>query len=1196
MRRLIVLLLALTCPLAAGGQQPTYPSRKEAAKNPDFAVQGEYRGPTRAMQVIALGDGEFEAVIYQGGLPGAGWDKSPPRLLDVAEEDVAELAESNEMTRIERASPTLGMQAPAGAVVLFDGTAESLKEHWPDGKVTEDGHLKQGARSKDEFQDFTLHLEFRTPFKPSARGQQRGNSGVYYQGRYETQVLDSFGLEGKMNETGGIYSIRAPSLNMCLPPLSWQTYDGQFTAARFDDNGKKVADARLTVRLNGVIVQQDVALTHATTAAPLKEGSTPGPIYLQDHGNPVAFRNIWVMPRDVAREARRPIVPGFERFYAQASQPSAEGGHVLIGELGCANCHAANPQSPLARQAPILTDVGSRVRADHLVAFIRAPHAVKPGTTMPNLLGHLPDAERTRVAEAITSFLARGTTVADRSGNPKRARSGQDLFHNIGCTACHAPQDGTKVNPATTVPLGEIETKYTLDSLATFLKRPHDVRPSGRMPDFALSDDQATDIATYLLRETVLSGGSINMRAAFYEGSWESLPDFSQLTPYRETQLYGLDILASGRRDGFGAVFQSFFVAPQSGTYDFRLSSDDGSRLIIDDESVIENDGVHPNSAKTGTIELSAGKHDLRVEYFENGGEEALSLEVKGGGLSWNVIESVATLDPAAKPKPLIESVFEPKAELVAEGRRLFTSLGCASCHELKRAGARLASTLSALSLTNAKPENGCMAESVPAAVPDYEFSYPQRAAIEAALAVGASGDPATPASANNEALIHRGMVTMNCYACHQRGGIGGPEDTRDLVFKTTVKEMGDEGRLPPPLTGVGDKLQPVYIDQVLDRGADERPYMLVNMPAFGKANVAGLQEALMKADQVSGAEAAELEQTPAKVKAAGRKLVGSKGLSCVKCHVFGKESTPGIQAIDMQRMTNRLRKDWFHRYLVSPDTYRPGTRMPASFKDGKSVVPDVLGGHPASQVEAMWTYLLDGDKARKPEGVGRKPIELVADERPVIYRNFISGLSPRAIAVGYPEHANLAWDAEAMTLAQIWKGSFIDASKHWQGRGPGDQGPLGDEVVTLEETVPIAILQSADSVWPAQSAREMGYRFRGYHLDAAGRPTFQYSFAGIEIVDAPIAVVHDEDTVRYKRTIRVSAIDRGEDATGSLVFRAAAGKRIDQLEGGWFHVDGRYSIRLPGAVIVRLGNSFEVRKELQLSDGATEIVEEIRW
>ena len=175
---------------------------------------------------------------------------------------------------------------------MFDGkTADNFKG----GRMTEDGLLIEGATSKQKFGDFKLHIEFRLPYKPAARGQGRGNSGVYMQGRYEVQVLDSFGLEGKRNECGGIYSIKDPDVNMCLPPLSWQTYDVDFTAAKFDASGKKVKDAHMTVRHNGVVIHKDVKLPKRTTAAPVREGKDPGPLYLQSHGNPVRFRNIWIV-------------------------------------------------------------------------------------------------------------------------------------------------------------------------------------------------------------------------------------------------------------------------------------------------------------------------------------------------------------------------------------------------------------------------------------------------------------------------------------------------------------------------------------------------------------------------------------------------------------------------------------------------------------------------------------------------------------------------------------------------------------------------------------------------------------------------------------------------------------------------------------------------------------------------------------
>lgn len=163
--------------------------------------------------------------------------------------------------------------------------------------MTDDGLLMEGATSKQKFQSFRIHLEFRTPFQPFARGQGRGNSGFYAQGRYEVQILDSFGLEGMDNECGGIYTVARPRLNMCFPPLSWQTYDVEFHAAEYED-GKKVKDAQMTVIHNGVVIHKGQEIPHATTAAPVPEGPEPGPIFLQNHGNPVRFRNIFVVPLD----------------------------------------------------------------------------------------------------------------------------------------------------------------------------------------------------------------------------------------------------------------------------------------------------------------------------------------------------------------------------------------------------------------------------------------------------------------------------------------------------------------------------------------------------------------------------------------------------------------------------------------------------------------------------------------------------------------------------------------------------------------------------------------------------------------------------------------------------------------------------------------------------------------------------------
>ncbi len=297
---------------AAFAEEATFTEPEPAG--PDFAVQGEYVGEGCAAQVIALGEGKFRIVGWSKGLPGtaadvekkveveaqrdgekvvfngSGWKGA---IIDGQINGINDEGQSWSLKHTLRESPTLGAKPPAGATVLFDGTSADA---WDGGKMDARKLLTAGTKSKQRFGDCTLHLEFRTPFMPRARGQGRGNSGVYLQDRFECQVLDSFGLKGENNEAGGIYTIAAPKVNMCLPPLSWQTYDIDFEAARYDGD-KKTKNAVLTVKLNGVLVQDHVEVPRTTNSAGAKEGPEPGPIQLQNHGNPVFYRNIWIVEK-----------------------------------------------------------------------------------------------------------------------------------------------------------------------------------------------------------------------------------------------------------------------------------------------------------------------------------------------------------------------------------------------------------------------------------------------------------------------------------------------------------------------------------------------------------------------------------------------------------------------------------------------------------------------------------------------------------------------------------------------------------------------------------------------------------------------------------------------------------------------------------------------------------------------------------
>jgi hypothetical protein len=275
----------------------------------DARADAYFEGPAKLENgEIRFSGNAWSGVINKDGLTGSGANKG-----SAADRPQVKF----ELKKVTRSSPTLGMAAPAGAVVLFDG---SHFEHWQqaNGKPVS-WHLTQGGamevrsaknpqekelgiggdiQTKESFGDCKVHVEFRYPVEPGLEGQARGNSGFFLQGAYEVQILNSYGLGGYWNECGSLYKTSPPHVNAARPPMEWQTYDIDYKASVWKD-GVKISAPRITVRHNGVLIHNDYEIPHATSHSQVARQNEPqgdGPLRLQDHSNALQFRNIWILP------------------------------------------------------------------------------------------------------------------------------------------------------------------------------------------------------------------------------------------------------------------------------------------------------------------------------------------------------------------------------------------------------------------------------------------------------------------------------------------------------------------------------------------------------------------------------------------------------------------------------------------------------------------------------------------------------------------------------------------------------------------------------------------------------------------------------------------------------------------------------------------------------------------------------------
>lgn len=389
---------------------------------------------------------------------------------------------------------------------------------------------------------------------------------------------------------------------------------------------------------------------------------------------------------------------------------------------------------------------------------------------------------------------------------------------------------------------------------------------------------------------------------------------------------------------------------------------------------------------------------------------------------------------------PEIAETDDPVHQL---GQFVLVDRGCVDCHKV--------GTLK--SQTDAPPryqlaaktvmEDGCLAEQPREGLPHYHLSAADRQAVAAVIRL-----PANTWQGNAPFLEKRYFTRqLGCTACHEVDG-------RESVFTRRIARFIPQGSdktakdlSPPALTGVGEKLHPQWLHDVIVDGRRARPWMSLKMPVFDRQVVASLPDTLIRSD---GQTAEETVLAPVSVSdeemQAAREMVGRNVFNCVSCHdVLGHQGT-GTRGPDLAGVTARVRKDWFRRWLLDPQRLSPGTRMPSIFANGRSMAPQFLNGEPDKQIDALWAYFSQGSKMQLPlmkapweETVaGGEDPHFTPQDRPVLLRGFMvpyAGL--RAVALGFPEKVHFAFDSQRCTLTTVWAGDFAKIGG-WTGDGRG--------------------------------------------------------------------------------------------------------------------------------------------------------------
>lgn len=716
---------------------------------------------------------------------------------------------------------------------------------------------------------------------------------------------------------------------------------------------------------------------------------------------------------------------------------------------------------------------------------------------------------------------------------------GMVLLKEFNCAACHQ-DDVTNTRLAVKQPPDLLPSAGRINShfMQKFIANPLHTRPGTTMPD-------------------VMSGLTADERQVAAEEITHYLASLSNQT----FEIQPIDSVAAAR--GYELFHSVGCVACHS-------PRDDSHSELLPESSV-----------PLGTVQEKYNLDGL-VAFLRDPLEKRPSGRMPKMQLTHFEAVEVASYLLSEQQNDLAVKPFDSAGELAAKGKTRFGQLGCRQCHRLDGSDAGPLSQ----PLSQVRPDRGCLSE-VNGRWPTFGFKSEQRNAIRAALK-----RQSQPLSENDQLAVT--LTAFRCLNCHQRDDLGGVSSERDSYFQTTNQNLGPQGRIPPTLTGVGAKINPVWMRQVLVSGRTIRPYVLTRMPQFGTENIEHVVDLFRQTDSLPPSDFAEFNDLKP-MKEAGATMAGTGGLNCIVCHTFQLQEAANMPAVDLTEMAERLQKNWFYHYMRDPQRFSQNTIMPSFWPGGRAMRSDILDGNRDLQIEALWQYLLEGRQARPPRGLIQEPLELLATDQAVMLRRSYPEIGKRGIGVGYPGQVNLAFDAEQMRLAMIWKGKFADPAGVWRSQGHGRVRPLGDNLIQF---APGPDLDNPENPWTVDEGRPPQHHFKGYSLDEKMRPRFRYEFAGINVEDY-VVDVPDASTGRpfLRRTITLKP-DKGPGQS-TLTFRAATGKSIGRSDGGDFLVDDRLRVRIPEehtGTITDASEFKELRIPLIVKEGSASLTLEYRW